>query len=359
MLRTSLHWFAAADESQRETLPRKSAAQGTTIEEPPPVLPPPPLAARPFWSVMIPIYNAREDYLRETLQSVLCQDPGIDEMQIEVLDNCSTIGDPEALVREIGGGRILFHRQTHNLGTGGNFNACIERARGRWVHILHGDDTVRPEFYRRARSDIEAHPEVAAALCRIIYMDEDGQWTGLSDLESRRRGVLDSGFAWRQLLDQRIQFVGMVVARSTYEELGGFRPSLPHCLDWDMWKRIALAKPIHYEPEPLACFRLHEGADSSRLIATAANVTEERRSIVYSCASLPAGQAMPARRAALKAAGVRAARRARLLWKKGMHGAAWRQIMAAVRCSLAPAVLARTAFFLLCAIIDRSHSDIV
>jgi hypothetical protein len=68
---------------------------------------------------------------------------------------------------------------------------------------------------------------------------------------------------------------------------------------------------------------------------------------------------MPVRRAALKAAGVRATRRARLLWKKGMHGAAWRQIMAAVRCSLAPAVLARTAFFLLCAIIDRSHSHIV
>jgi GT2 family glycosyltransferase len=248
MLRTSLPWFAAADEPQGEAPAHNSGADGIAIEVPPPVLPLPPLAARPFWSVMIPIYNAREDYLRETLQSVLCQDPGVDEMQIEVLDNCSTIGDPEALVREIGGGRVLFHRQTHNLGTGGNFNACIERARGRWVHILHGDDTVRPEFYRRARSGIEVHPEVAAALCRIIYMDEDSQWTGLSDLESRQRGVLDSGFAWRQLLDQRIQFVGMVVARSTYEELGGFRPSLPHCLDWDMWKRIALAKPVHYEP---------------------------------------------------------------------------------------------------------------
>jgi hypothetical protein len=30
-----------------------------------------------------------------------------------------------------------------------------------------------------------------------------------------------------------------------------------------------------------------------------------------------------------------------------------------VRCSLAPAVLARAAYFLLCAIIDRSHNDIV
>ena len=156
-------------------------------------------------------------------------------------------------------------------------------------------------------------------------MDGDGQWTGLADLESRQRGMLDGNFAWRQLLDQRIQFVGMVVARSTYEELGGFRPSLPYCLDWDMWKRIALlGKPIHYEPEPLACYRLHEAAESSRLITTGENVREERRSIAYSCASLPASEATRARRAAAKAAGVRAARRARQLWKKGLRGAAWR-----------------------------------
>ncbi len=63
---------------------------------------------------MIPIHNCTEGYLRETLQSVLCQDPGSKTMQIEVIDNCSTIGDPEALVRDIGAGRIDFHRQHEN-----------------------------------------------------------------------------------------------------------------------------------------------------------------------------------------------------------------------------------------------------
>ena len=162
-----------------------------------------------------------------------------------------------------------------------------------------------------------------------------------------RPEFLDESFAWRQLLDQRIQFVAMVVRRSTYEELGGFRPSLPHCMDWDMWKRIAVRKPVHYDPEPIACYRLHDGADSSQLIATGANVREERRSIEYSCADLPAEQAAMVRRAANKAAGLRATRRARLLWKKGLRAAAWHQFAESVRCSRAPAVLARSAFFLL------------
>ena len=63
-------------------------------------------ATRPFWSVMIPTYKARPDYLEETLESVLQQDPGPAQMQIEVLDDCSPgwIG-PE---RELGG-RLTDH----------------------------------------------------------------------------------------------------------------------------------------------------------------------------------------------------------------------------------------------------------
>jgi hypothetical protein len=346
MLRATVHRFADLDAgSAAGAVDGSVAVPSRTMDQPPIVAPLATSPERPFWSVMIPIYNCREDYLRETLLSVLAQDPGSADMQVEVLDNCSTSGDPEAVVRELGGGRIAFHRQTHNLGIVGNFNACLERARGHWVHILHGDDTVRPDFYKSARDAIAAHPEVGAALCRTIYMDEDGQWMGVSELESRVAGVLDADFAWRQLIDQRIQFVGMVVRRSTYEELGGFRPSLPHCMDWDMWKRIAIAKPVHYDPAPMACYRLHAAADSSRLIATGANVIEERRSIEYSCAQLAPEQAAVARRQATKAAGVRAARRARQLWKKGMRAAAWHQVAAAVRCSRAPAVLARSLFF--------------
>ena len=87
-------------------------------------------------------------------------------MQIEVIDNCSTSGDPEAVVRELGGGRIAFRRQPDNVGIVENFNDCIRHAAGRWVHILHGDDTVRPGFYERLRSGIAEHPEVGAALCQ-------------------------------------------------------------------------------------------------------------------------------------------------------------------------------------------------
>ena len=43
---------------------------------------------RPLWSVMIPTFHCAR-FLRQTLESVLSQDPGPDVMQIEIVDDCS------------------------------------------------------------------------------------------------------------------------------------------------------------------------------------------------------------------------------------------------------------------------------
>ena len=106
---------------------------------------------RPFWSVMIPNYNSTR-YLKQTLESILVQDPGAEEMQIEIVDNCSTEDDPGRIVAEMGvGDRVQVFRRAEHVGMSANWNTCIERARGQWVHILHSDDTVVVGFYDSLR----------------------------------------------------------------------------------------------------------------------------------------------------------------------------------------------------------------
>ncbi|MFZ0430475.1 MAG: glycosyltransferase, partial [Acidobacteriota bacterium] len=82
-----------------------------------------------MWSVMIPTFNCAT-FLRETLASVLAQDPGPAQMQIEVVDDRSTKDDPEEVVRELGRGRVAFHRNRRNQGVTANFNSCVARSRG-------------------------------------------------------------------------------------------------------------------------------------------------------------------------------------------------------------------------------------
>jgi glycosyltransferase involved in cell wall biosynthesis len=91
---------------------------------------------------MIPTYHCAA-YLRETLESVLAQDPGPERMQIEVIDDHSTADDPEAVVREPASDRVAFHRQSRNVvGHVASFNTCLRRARGGLVHLLRGASAV-------------------------------------------------------------------------------------------------------------------------------------------------------------------------------------------------------------------------
>ena len=71
---------------------------------------------RPVWSVMIPTYNCSK-YLKQALESVLIQDPGIEKMQIEVVDDDSTDANVEELVNTIGKGRVTCYKQSQNCGS--------------------------------------------------------------------------------------------------------------------------------------------------------------------------------------------------------------------------------------------------
>lgn len=240
---------------------------------------------RPFWSVMIPTYNGTK-YLEQTLKSILVQDPGPDEMQIEVVDDCSTKDDPEELVKDIGQGRISFFRNPQNVGLLPNWDTCIRRANGHWVHILHQDDIVLPGFYNSLKKAAQADLSVGAAFCRHMHMDEDGHWIDISTLERKTPGILEN---WIEqiAIKQRIQFASIVVKRSTYEALGGFCPEAASAADWEMWKRIVAHYPIWYEPQPLACYRLHSGSETSQLVKLGKNIADSRESIEISKSYLP------------------------------------------------------------------------
>jgi glycosyltransferase involved in cell wall biosynthesis len=84
---------------------------------------------------MIPPYNSAR-YLRESLASVLDQDLGLDVMQIEVVDDHSTQDDPAVIVEELGRGRVGFYRQRENVGQVRNYETCLNRSRGKLIHML-------------------------------------------------------------------------------------------------------------------------------------------------------------------------------------------------------------------------------
>ena len=229
---------------------------------PPPIPPLPFLDQRPQWSVMIPTYNCTS-YLKEALLSVLAQDMGEDLMQIEVIDDASTDGDVAALVAELGKGRVQYYRQPINVGSLRNFETCLNRARGHYVHLLHSDDRVLAGYYTRMTQLFELHPESGAAFSNYAFIDEAGNQTK-APLPIDSAGILPN---WLVRIAERqlIQYVTIAVRREVYEHLGGFYGT-NYGEDWEMWVRIARHYPMAYAPEILAEYRAHESSISSTKI---------------------------------------------------------------------------------------------
>jgi len=279
---------------------------------------------RPFWSVMIPTFNPRADYLEETLHSILEQDPGPEQMQIEVIDDHSTDDLAAQIVARIGGGRVSFHVEAQNRGLAGTWNRCIERARGHWVHILHQDDVVLPGFYDHLRKGAE-HSDACAAFCRYAVVSSEGHWLRISELYRESPGLLDDWHA-KITVQQLIQCPAIAVRRLVYEQLGGFLPRLRYTPDWEMWQRVASQFSFWFEPSILACYRTHEDSATSRLRLDAADVREVREVIDLTMAyHSPARSRMLARKARAYYA-LFAMENSRQLLVAGHSEAAWKQI---------------------------------
>ena len=245
---------------------------------------------RPLWSVMIPTYNCA-NYLRETLASVLAQDPGADIMQIEVVDDHSTKDDPEAVVRELAGDRVSFYRQPENVGSINNFNTCLQRSQGKLIHLLHGDDLVKDKFYRKLQHGFETNPNIGAAFCRHIHIDDEGNKIWISELEQTESGVLNNWLE-RIAVKQRIQPPSIVVQRAVYENLGGFDSRICCCgEDWEMWFRIAAHYSMWYEIEPLAIYRMQLKSLTGRCASTGQNIRDICKIIEFSQPYLPPASA--------------------------------------------------------------------
>ncbi|OIP71111.1 MAG: hypothetical protein AUK43_07050 [Oscillatoriales cyanobacterium CG2_30_40_61] len=286
---------------------------------------------RPFWSVIIPSYNG-EKYIEQVLNSILTQAPSFEEMEIIVVDDCSTNPEIKDLVKKIGKNRVQFYQQPQNLGLIPNWNDCIKRAKGQWIHLLHQDDLVLPGFYSQMRKLLETEPTAGAGFCRHYYIDEQGKQRSLSALEQEKNGII-SNWLERIAVMQRIQFAAMVVKRSVYEILGGFSENAGSAADWEMWKRISAYYPVAYEPQTLACYRLHSTSESSRLISMGANISDTLKSIEISQSYLPENLAINLSNKAREHYGLYAINTAKQLLVNGDAKAVIAQIKEALKCS--------------------------
>ena len=101
----------------------------------------------PLVSVCVPTYNG-EPFLQAALDSASAQTFG--DLEILVVDDGSSDGTPALVERHAADDpRVRLLRNERNLGLVGNWNRCLEAARGTWIKFLFQDDLLEPACVER------------------------------------------------------------------------------------------------------------------------------------------------------------------------------------------------------------------
>ena len=199
----------------------------------------------------------RAGYLRAAIESCLAQT--FTDFELLVCDNAST-DNTAAVVASFADPRIRYHRNEHDLGMVGNWNRCVELARGELIANLCDDDLMLPDRLERQVAIFDAHPETGIVHGDAEMIDAEGVPTG--SWASRE-------FGDDELLHVLVRHHNFIVYPSTtihrrvFEQLGTYAEGYQLAADLDLWLRAARDHRFRHTPGgPVVRFRRHEGSGS-------------------------------------------------------------------------------------------------
>lgn len=230
------------------------------------------MSRAPKVSICIPAFNAAQ-FLPAAIDSALRQE--FDEFEVIVSDDASSDGS-DAICSRYTDPRFRAFRSDVRLGQAGNWNRCVELARGPYVILLHADDALMPGYLRRAAGLLDRNPDLRLVHCTARHIDEAGNSLGLQRLFDQDRIDREDKILRSLLLDGCvINPAGVLVRREAFEHAGRFTDRIVWGVDWHMWIRIALQGPMAFLAEPLALYREHGYSGTSEVMKSGRNASDE------------------------------------------------------------------------------------
>ena len=204
-------------------------------------------AYQPLFSIIVPVYNVEDQWLRKCIESVLGQ--LYPYWELCIVDDASTQRHirhvlDEYLAKDI---RIKVAYREKNGHISAASNSALELATGDYIALLDNDDELAPEALYENALLLNEHPEAD-----IIYSDEDK-----IDLDGKRQEPFFKP-DWSPELFRSQMYIGHlgVYRRALVEEIGGFREGFEGSQDYDLVLRLSEKNPkIYHLPKVLYHWR--------------------------------------------------------------------------------------------------------
>lgn len=228
-------------------------------------------AREPLFSIVVPLYRTKPEYLRELIDSVRSQTYGnwqlcIAHAHVDDADGGQTSCDDEltAILKEYAceDPRICWRALPENLGIAGNTDAAIALATGEFLVLADHDDLLAPDALYELAAAIDREPETD-----VLYSDEDKvSMDGKKYFEPHFK----PDFSLDLLCSMNYICHLFAVRRDVAKRAGGFRKEYEGAQDLDFILRCSeCAGRIVHVPKILYHWRCH-------MDSTAANPESKR-----------------------------------------------------------------------------------
>jgi len=217
--------------------------------------------AEPLVSICIPTYKGAAT-LAATLASVLSQD--YSAIEVWVVDDQSP-DDTAAVVAACADPRVHYLRNPVNLGPQGNWNRCLELARGTYYKLLPHDDLLEPGSLRVQVAALEADTERRIAMVfgarRIVRPNG-------STLMVRRYGSVARRVPASEAARRCVRSGGNLLGEpgnglmrlELARVLGSYDATYPYLVDLDFWFRALCHGDAYDTGSITSAFRIGAGS---------------------------------------------------------------------------------------------------
>ena len=154
--------------------------------------------------------------------------------------------------------QLRYERSATQLGIGGNFDRAIRLARGDFVVKLDSDDVLEPQFIEILSGQLEANPQAGWAHCNVWNVRPDLSVIGLAHTR-KSNGFYAASTALPAYLKHNDTCHCVLIRKSAYIAVGGYRPEMKTGEDWLLWLEMLLGGWGYcFDLRPLARMRKYE-----------------------------------------------------------------------------------------------------
>ena len=202
----------------------------------------------PKVSVIIHTYN-REDYISETIESVLAQT--YKDFEIIVIDDGSTDNTKKKLERFNSKIKIIEQKNSERAVSRNN---GIKAASGKYISILDSDDLWAENKLDEQVKILDSMQDVILVYGQCERINEKNQ--KIKSAKRQKEGY--SGNVFKELLLRNfIVSPTPVFKREFFEKTSGFETRYIPYEDWEFWLRLSLLGKFYFINKPLAFYRIH------------------------------------------------------------------------------------------------------